>query len=477
MNRRSIVVISDTHIGAGGRAEGNKLEDFISEAEFSAWLGGLTAESEREGVEMELVINGDWIEFLQIPAVVRFEPGQPYGPAFYSDPGEGQALQRLEICYAHHPGVFLGLGSFLHPVFPRRSLTILFGNHDPELIYPAVQARLAEMFGLGAVDIDLLAVGGRSYLKDGVYIEHGNAYVEAVNRFGNPDAPWDPEEPIRVERPVGSKFVTQFFNGLEWERPWVDGVFPLSTLIFFAIAYEPAYAVRVLRALLVAAPEILSRAEGTPAVLPGPATQAVQRQIEDPATAAALIQRLESDPAFVESFTRQVQAALIEQGMEPPGDVLPATLAELPPAERARAVEEQYWAQLEAAADGIARATGARVLLFGHIHARIEKMLPSGALYLNTGTWIWQGDFRRADDATWQDLVQHPEKYADARDLTFARIDFDVAGQIISARLDRAGLAPTPPAPPVPAPRPSLFTRLLLSIRSFFRAFFVSVRG
>ncbi|MBX7237641.1 MAG: hypothetical protein K1X65_24915 [Caldilineales bacterium] len=307
MNRRSIVVVSDTHIGAGGRAEGN----------------------------------------------VRFDPGHPYSPAFYSDPGEAQALQRLEICCERHPGVFLSLRDFLRSDFPRRSLTILFGNHDPELIYPAVQARLA------------------------------------------------------------------------------------------------------------AAPDILIQAEDAPAVLPGPATQAVQRQIEDPATAAALIRRLESDPAFVESFTRQVQAALIEQGMEPPGDVLPAALVGLPPAERARAVEEQYWAQLEGAADEIAQATGARVLLFGHIHARIEKTLPSGALYLNTGTWIWQGDFRRADDAIWQDLVQHPEKYADARDLTFARIDFDAAGQITAARLDRAGPAPTPPAPPGPLPRSGLFTRLL----------------
>jgi UDP-2,3-diacylglucosamine pyrophosphatase LpxH len=476
MTHRSLLVISDTHIGAGGRAEGNRLEDFISDAEFSAWLSGLVAASQRDGIEMELVINGDWIEFLQIPAVVGFEPGQPYPPAFYSNPGEAEAVQRLEICWLRHPGVFRSLADFVHAGFPRRSLTILFGNHDPELVYPAVQTRLAEMLGLAGGAADLLAVGERSYLKDGVYIEHGNAYTEAVNRFADPDAPWDPDKPAQVERPVGSKFVTNFFNGLEWERPWVDGVFPISTLIFFAIAYEPAYAVRLLQALLAAAPDILTRSEDEPGVLAGPATEAVRRQIADPAAAAALVRRLQTDPALVAVFTRQVQAALIEQGMEPPDDELAAALADLSPAERARVVEEQYWAQLEGAADEIARATGARVLLFGHIHARIEKTLPSGALYLNTGTWIWQGDFRHADDATWQDLIHHPEKYADARDLTFARIDFDADGQITTARLDRAGPAPTPPAPPGPAARPGLFTRLLLSIRSFFLSIFVRVR-
>lgn len=476
MNRRTLLVISDTHIGAGGRAEGNKLEDFISDAEFSAWLSGLAAESEREGVEMELVINGDWIEFLQIPSVSRFEPSQPYSPAFYADANETAALQRLEICFEQHPGVFGALRDFLRAGAPQRSLTLLFGNHDPEMVYPAVQARLREMLGVAVGDASLLEIGGRSYLRSGVYVEHGNAYTEAANRFTDPNEPWDPSDPAQVERPVGSKFVTNFFNSLEWERPWVDGVFPISTLIFFAIAYEPAYAVRVLQALLAAAPDILGRVADVPTVVAGPATEAVRQQIEDPAAAEALVRRLETDPVFAAAFWQQVHGALIEQGVEPPAAELAATLGELSPSQRARAIEERYWAQLEQAADDIARETGAQVLLFGHIHARIEKTLPSGARYLNTGTWIWQGDFRNATDATWQDLVLHPEKYANARDLTFARIDFDSDGQIAAVRLDRAGPAPTPPAPPDPAPRPGLFARLLLSIRSFFSAVLRVVR-
>lgn len=473
MPRRSLFVISDTHIGAGGRAEGNKLEDFISDAEFGAWLAALAVESERDGVEMELVINGDWIEFLQIPAVARFEPDQPYPPTAYANAGEAAALQRLEIVFEWHPRVFFSLRDFLNRGVPQRSLTILFGNHDPELIYPSVQARLREMLGLTADTADLVAIGGRSYLKNGVYIEHGNAYTEAVNRFTNPDLPWDPDDPTQIERPVGSKFVTHFFNDLEWERPWVDGVFPISTLIFFAIAYEPAYAVRVLQALLVAAPDILGSVAAAPDVVAGPATEVVRQQIEDPQAANALMRRLETDTDYGAIFTQQVQEALIEQGMEPAAADLGAALAKLPPVQRARVVEEHYWAQLELAADARANETGARVLLFGHIHTRLEKVLPSGALYLNTGTWIWQGDFRQATDASWQDLIQYPEKYANARDLTFARIDFDAAGQIDAVRLDRAGPAPTPPAPPDSPSRPRLFTRLLLAIRAFFRALFV----
>lgn len=472
MTRSTLIVISDTHIGAGGRAEGNKLEDFISDAEFSRWLGGLRAESERDGIDMELVINGDWIEFLQIPAVAHFEPEHPYPAAAYSDASESAALQRLEIAYEWHPSLFFSLRDFLHAGSPRRSLTVLFGNHDPELIYPGLQARVREMVGIDSDASDPVVLGGRSYLKNGVYIEHGNAYTEPVDRFTDPDLPLDPDDRTRVEHPVGSRFVTQFFNGLEWERPWVDGVYPVTTLIFFAIAFEPAYAIRILQGLLAAAPDILIGTAGAPGFVPGPATRALRRQIEDPAAASALIQRLETDPAFAAAFTVQVQQALIEQGMEPAASVVSEAITDLSPPERARAIEQQYWALLEQAADDKARETGASVLLFGHIHARMEKTLPSGALYLNTGTWIWQGDFRQVTDATWQDLILHPDKYANARDLTFARIDFDASGQISAVRLDRAGASPVPPTPPDPQPRPRFFTRLLLAIRGLFRFVF-----
>lgn len=469
MPRKTLFVISDTHIGAGGQTEGNKLEDFISDAEFVAWLGSLVAESQRDGIEMELIINGDWIEFLQIPAVAAFVPHQPYPPAAYNDVAEAAALQRLDIVLGWRPGMFLSLRDFLHPGFPRRSLTILFGNHDPELAYAGVQARIRAALGDEA---GLVTVGARSYWRDGVFIEHGNAYTEQVDRFTNPDRPFDPADPAKVEHPVGSKFVTNFFNGLEWERPWVDGIYPVTTLIFFAIAFEPAYALRVLRGLLAAAPDILVGMTGAPGPGEGPITSALRAQIEDPVQAEALLRRLESDPAFAADFARQVQQAFVEQGIEPALPPELAAAAEMSPIARARAIEEQYWVMLEQAAEQRAQETGARVVLFGHIHERIEKTLPSGALYLNTGTWIWKGDFSQATDELWQDLIHNPDKYANTRDLTYARIDFDDMGAITRARLERAAPAPILPPPPGPQPRPAWFTRLLLAIRRFLQRLF-----
>ncbi len=469
MTRKCKIVISDTHIGAGGYTQGNKLDDFISDTDFGAWLHSLMQESDAEQIEMELIINGDWIEFLQVPAVARFQPHVVYDVAYYTDKSEAAALQRLEIVHEWHPTIFLALADFLQRDFPRRGVTILFGNHDPELAYPAVQQRLRELLHATGDDAGLVRFGPRIYFADGVWAEHGNAYVETINRFSNPDHPFDPEHPGQIERPQGSLFVTHFFNQLEWERPWVDGVHPLTSLIFYALAFEPLLALRVLKAFLQVAPDIFVEIAAAPGEGGASTSEQLLAQMQSPAQEEALAARLQSDPAFARAFQAQVQEALREKGAAPPP---PLSIAGGPldkdPVVRAREITEHYWQLLEEAAERIARQEGAQVVLFGHIHERVEKRLPSGAMYLNTGTWVWKGDFSQAPDQVWQDLLHHPEKYSEVRDLTYARIDIS-DGQITAARLLRVGDAPPPPPPPGPQPAPSLWARFLLWLRSLWR--------
>ena len=82
MTAKTKIIISDLHLGAGLEgAGGNRLEDFISDIDFVEWVHGLTAESNRTGADMEFIINGDFMEMLQVPAVVRFDPTEPYPPA------------------------------------------------------------------------------------------------------------------------------------------------------------------------------------------------------------------------------------------------------------------------------------------------------------------------------------------------------------------------------------------------------------
>ena len=475
MSRKAKLVISDTHIGAGARDQGNKLEDFISDAEFAAWLQTLVKESDRDEIEMELIINGDWIEFLQTPAVRRFSPRRRYETKYYTDAAESEALKRLEIVYKGHFSIFQALADFLHLDPPRRSLTILFGNHDPEVVYPAVQKRLRQMIGATGAKAALVDIGERVYFRDGVYAEHGNAYVEEVNRFTDPDSPLDPDDPWQIERPPGSHFVTRFFNQVEWERPWVDGVHPLTSLLFYALAYEPAFALRILRVFLTTMPDIVLGLAGTPATAEGAsASERVLAELAGPGQEEALAARLRASTDYAAQFQRSVEQALVEKGAipAPPPDVAAAPAVAKPPEQRAQDFTEIYWKMLEEEAARIARDTGAKVVLFGHIHERVEKPLPGGGVYLNTGAWIWKGDFEKAGEQTWQDLIRHPEKYEEERDLTYARIDYDEEGRIVGAWLGRVGPAPGPLPDPGPQPEPSLWAKILLGIKHLWERLF-----
>ncbi len=476
MSRKSTkLIISDTHIGAGGREQGNNLEDFISDADFVRWIQTMVKESNRDNIDMELIINGDWIEFLQIPAVDRFEPYHLYETRDYTGYTEEEALQRLEIVQGWHPGIFLGLSDFLSQGPPRRTVTILFGNHDPELVYPAVQTRLRQLMNATGEDADLVSIGERRYFKDGVFVEHGNAYVEELNKFTDSDNPFDPNEPDRVERPPGSQFVTHFFNQLEWEMPWIDGVHPLTSLLFYALAFQPSLALDILAAFLKIAPEYAMSLAGTPGPgAEGGISEQVLAEIDTPEQQAAVAEQLSTDAEFAGQFMQEVEGALIEQGAIPaaPRDVAARPTEPMSPQARARDISERYWLMLEDTAERIAKEEGAQVILFGHIHEPIEKQLPSGAMYLNTGAWIWKGDFAEATDETWQDLINHPEKYMNQRDLRYARIDLDKSGQIVSARLVRAVPGSDLVPVPNPQPEPSFWAKLLLGIKQFFSRLF-----
>jgi len=142
-----------------------------------------------------------------------------------------------------------------------------------------------------------------------------------------------------------------------------------------------------------------------------------------------------------------------------------APAAPLPPDQRAREITEDYWGVMEEAADRVAVETGAQVVAFGHIHVPFEKLLPSGAIYLNTGAWVWAADFSDSPEEVWRDLFAHPEKYMYERQLTYARIEIDEAGEITSARLFLANHPTSPPDPPGPMPKPGLWARFVMAVR------------
>lgn len=140
------IIVSDLHLGAGSfdLDQGNVLEDFIVDETFARFLHKMQEESEEQGTDLELIVNGDMIEFLQVPAMERFDPQKAYPPEDYRSSAEEDAAKKTALVIKGHPMFFAALREFIKPANPQRKVTVVKGNHDVELYWPAVKERVRQ---------------------------------------------------------------------------------------------------------------------------------------------------------------------------------------------------------------------------------------------------------------------------------------------------------------------------------------------
>ena len=166
---RRVYVISDLHIGGAypvpgsGDTRGFRLNTHVDVA--TQFVTRLTA-SATAGVSLELVINGDIVDFL----AERSSSGPVWVP-FTPDPDD--ACQKLEAIVTRDQPFFDALARFLAA---GHRLTLLLGNHDIELDLPPVRAKFASLLGIGGhTDYEFIA-NDEAYVIGGALIEHGNRY-------------------------------------------------------------------------------------------------------------------------------------------------------------------------------------------------------------------------------------------------------------------------------------------------------------
>lgn len=422
------IIVSDTHIGAGRQEDGNLLEDFISDQEFAKFLSDLVQESGASGRPVELIINGDFVEMLQVPATPDFAPQRRYRTEYYADSTEEGAASKIRHVVEGHPEIFTALANFISAGPFRRWVTITKGNHDPEQFWPAWQSVVRSALGATGTAADLLAFEPVAINREGIYVEHGNQYLGALDRFDNFETPLEPDHPNRVAHPLGSHFGVRTVNEMERERFWVDSIYPATAMAWYLLRWDFIFAARALATFLAAGIEIL----GDRIFDRGPEGEDAQdllQSLEDPERVQQLAVQYETDAAFRSAFHQRVQDALETVEASDPMMLEPVRGGEPPAAnEIATEILDKSAARLREVAAGKARESGARVVSFGHTHIPEEVALPDGAIYINTGTWIWRGDFSQADEETWRDLMDHPERYARERTLHYARIDYDDEG-------------------------------------------------
>lgn len=438
---RHVFVISDLHLGGRSAATSdgrpvnasqlcNAYDELVG---FISWVADRGAEP---GANVELVINGDFVDFLaEDPA------GSPELCARIWTAEEAHAIAKLDRIisrpHAESRGVFEALCEFRSR---GHRLTLLLGNHDVELALPGVRAHLFNRLGGESRGPLRFVYDGEAYPVGRILVEHGNRYDDwnmvnhsalrqerSVRSRGLPVV-----EEMRKERyfvpPPGTYLVIHFVNRIKARYRFVDLLKPEETAVVpLLLSLEPGRR-RYFKDILAAAPVYLTkRSHGLlePAMpkVPGDMRPSSHTKSRSPATLDDVLREAlggDAEP-FLEGTTAGdmgIRRALRDFGhwFSVRREELPETIesashwARLVVQERKRtnhvrllhtalrhvnAHDDSFTLESEEAryVDAATRiATEGRfdVVVFGHTHLPKRKQLEVAGRdcwYFNTGTW------------------------------------------------------------------------------------------
>jgi UDP-2,3-diacylglucosamine pyrophosphatase LpxH len=232
---RIIYVISDLHLGGEAQPGKRGFRICTHEAELAGFINSLT---KMDGPAIELVLNGDVIDFLAEP--IADTP--PRWSAFHYP--EQIALGCLDRVVNRSASVFTALRGFLG----KHRLVILPGNHDSELNLPAVRRSLRGHVGADrGADYEFIA-HGEAYRVGDVLIEHGD-WMDDMNFVdyhvlrrvcGIVSRGMAVREEFLSDPPAGSKLVAEVINDIKKTYSFVDLLKPDVEATFPVIlALEP----------------------------------------------------------------------------------------------------------------------------------------------------------------------------------------------------------------------------------------------
>jgi UDP-2,3-diacylglucosamine pyrophosphatase LpxH len=244
VNEKFKLIISDCHLSAGRYLEGkfNPHEDFFFDQEmvefFEFFSTGPYGEGAHGPVDVELIINGDFLDFLNVPYQGEFEEGIT----------EEIALSKLEMIIAAHPRVMAGLKKFAAK--PNKKISYLIGNHDAELFFAKIRERITREWDpegeFPSVKVVVIADQDRIRYDEGLEIRHGNQF-EASNQldFVNPFIALSNGTRV-LNIPWGSIYVLKIINRLKWQRANLDKIRPIKIFAFFGLLFDPAFTIKFL---------------------------------------------------------------------------------------------------------------------------------------------------------------------------------------------------------------------------------------
>jgi UDP-2,3-diacylglucosamine pyrophosphatase LpxH len=216
------LIISDLHMG-----DGKAGDDFVDDNhQLVSFLRLQAATPEGRAGRIELIINGDFLELVQVCPEAYSLGSSEYWCS------ESESLTKLECILRGHADIFAALKEFQEPEGdgPKNRVTLFPGNHDVDLHWPAVRKRIREV--AGDVNIELDCVDYHRY-RGRLCISHGHLLpsLDPANGFKDWKNPvLTATKPARLEMCPGTLFVVKFVNLLEAKYPFADNLHPETAL-------------------------------------------------------------------------------------------------------------------------------------------------------------------------------------------------------------------------------------------------------
>jgi UDP-2,3-diacylglucosamine pyrophosphatase LpxH len=213
----------------------NPHEDFFFDQEFCDFLEFFSTGFYGDGCEVQLILNGDVLDFLNVPVNGDF-------PDYITSE---IAVERFKAICAGHPEVIRALQMFVRN--PGKSILYNVGNHDMEFFFPSVREEFCRVIGGENWTPDKVCVNAeKEFLEfDDIQIHHGNQF-EAVHS-ANYETPFLTEnlpEPI-LYLPWGSVYVIKIINRLKLEVDHIDKVKPAKLFMLFGLFVHPIVIIKL----------------------------------------------------------------------------------------------------------------------------------------------------------------------------------------------------------------------------------------
>ena len=234
--KKTVLVISDIHLGAGPFVNDkvNFLEDFHYDRELVEFFQ-YYSQNDYLNREVEIVINGDFLDFLAVPF------GDFFDDEFWS---EEASLKRLDFILKAHKEVIDALGSFL--TVKKKSVVYIIGNHDAEFVFESTREKFQQALPDEAKKHFRFIVDNKIEYRpvEGVLIKHGHEY-ELSHMY-------DPIESVAVDDegkryfipPWGSYYVTRVVNKFKEENGYINAVRPIKRFLINGLIYDTMFTIR-----------------------------------------------------------------------------------------------------------------------------------------------------------------------------------------------------------------------------------------